>query len=49
MTKVNTNNGIETKSDIFPWDVFKSDTIYFFYRNILEYFHDFQNQNFSLL
>ena len=49
MTKVNTSNGNETKSDIFPWDVFKSDTIYFFYRNILEYFHDFQNQNFSLL
>ena len=23
MTKVNQNNGIETKSDIFPWDKFK--------------------------
>ena len=24
MTKVNPNNGVETKSDIFPWDIFKS-------------------------
>ena len=22
------NNGNETKSDIFPWDIFKSDTIF---------------------
>ena len=22
-TKENTNNGTETKSDIFPWDIFK--------------------------
>ena len=42
MTKVNPNNGNETKSDIFPWDIFKSDTISF-------YFNDFQNQNFSVL
>ena len=28
MTKVNTSNGNETKSDIFPWDIFKSDTIF---------------------
>ena len=27
MTKVNLNNGNETKSDIFPWDIFKSDSI----------------------
>ena len=27
MTKVNPNNGNETKSDIFPWDIFKSDII----------------------
>ena len=27
--KVNQNNGSETKSDIFPWDIFKSDTISF--------------------
>ena len=30
MTKVNSNNGNETKSDISPWDIFKSDTISFF-------------------
>ena len=30
MTKVNSNNGNETKSDIFPWEIFESDTISFF-------------------
>ena len=44
MTKVNLNYGNETKSDIFPWDIFKSDSI-----SILKYFNDFQNQNFSIL
>ena len=34
MTKVNPKNGNETKSDIFPWDIFKSDTIPF-YQKIL--------------
>ena len=29
MTKVNSNNGTETKSAIFPWEVFKYDTISF--------------------
>ena len=29
MTKVNPNNGIETKSDIFPWNIFKSDMIFY--------------------
>ena len=28
MTKVNPNNGNETKSDIFQWDVFKFDIIF---------------------
>ena len=28
MTKVNSNNGNERKSDIFPWDMFKSDIIF---------------------
>ena len=28
MTKVNPNNGNETKSDIFHWDIFKSDIIF---------------------
>ena len=30
MTKVNLNNGNETKSDILPWDIFKYDSISFF-------------------
>ena len=29
MTKVNPNNGNETKSDIFSWSIFKSDAIFF--------------------
>ena len=49
MTKVNTNNENETKSDIFSWDIFKSDVISFFYQNILKHFNDFQNKNFSVL
>ena len=32
MTKVNLNNENETKSDIFTWDIFKSDA--YFYQNI---------------
>ena len=28
VTKVNLNNGNEAKSDIFPWDIFKSDIIF---------------------
>ena len=32
MTKVNPKNKNVAKSDIFPWDIFKSDT--FFYQNI---------------
>ena len=28
MTKVNSDNENETKSDIFPWDIFKSDEIF---------------------
>ena len=27
---MNPSNGNETKSDIFPWDIFKSDAISFF-------------------
>ena len=30
MIKVNPNNGNETESDIFLWDIFKSDIISFF-------------------
>ena len=47
MTKVNLNNGNETKSYISPWDIFKSDIIYLC-QKILKYFNDFQNQNFSV-
>ena len=35
MTKVNPNNGIEIKSDIFPQEIFKSDTISFFIKKYL--------------
>ena len=28
MEKFNPKNGIKTKSDIFPWDIFKSDIIF---------------------
>ena len=42
MTKVNPNNGNEIKSDIFPWDIFKSDVM-FIGCKILKYFRDFDN------
>ena len=29
MTKLNPKNENETKSDNFPWDIFKSDTLFF--------------------
>ena len=38
MTKVNPNNRNETKSDIFPWDIFKFDSISF----LLKYIKVFQ-------
>ena len=47
MTKVNPNNGNETKLDIFPRDLFKSDII-FLCRKILKYFNDFYNWHFSI-
>ena len=34
MTKENPNNGIESKSDIFPRDIFKSDAISLLSENI---------------
>ena len=40
MTKVDPNNGNETKSDIFPWDVFKSE--------LLKDFNDFYHWHFSI-
>ena len=47
MTKVNPNNGNETKSDIFPRDIFKSDIIFIGHK-ILKYFNDFNNWQFSI-
>ena len=34
MTKVNPNNGNEGKSDIFTWEIFTSDAISFYPKNI---------------
>ena len=47
MTKVNLNNGNETKSDVFLWDIFKSDII-LHGRNILKYLNDFYHWPFSI-
>ena len=33
MTKLNPKHGNETKSDIFSWDIFKSDTMSFLLKN----------------
>ena len=33
MTNIDLNNGSETKSDIFPWDIFKSDFIFHWSQN----------------
>ena len=40
MTKMNSNNGNETKSNISPWGIFKSDVISFSSKT-LKYFNDF--------
>ena len=40
---------IKQKKTFFSWDIFKSDSISFFYQKILKYFNDFQNRNFSVL
>ena len=34
MAQVNPNNGNETKSDIFSWEIIKSSVIYFSLKNI---------------
>ena len=47
MTKMNPNNGNKTKSDIFPWDIFKSGIV-FIGCKILKYFKDFYNWHFSI-
>ena len=33
MTKLNTKNGNETKSDILAWDIFKPDLIFHWLQN----------------
>ena len=42
ISQVNPINGNETKSDIFAWDIFKSDII-FHCRKILKHFNNFYN------
>ena len=42
MNKVNPKRGNETKSDIFPWDIFKSDIISFLYQKAFTYFIAFK-------
>ena len=34
MIQVNRNNGNETKSGIFSWDILKSDIIFFLSKNV---------------
>ena len=48
MTRVNPNNGIETKADIFVWNLFKSDIIFSLVVKKLKYFNDFYNWKFSI-
>ena len=45
MTKVKPNNGNETKSDIFPWDIFKSDVISFFIKKYYSILVTFKIEN----
>ena len=47
MTKVNPNNGNETKSGIFH-GTFSNLTSYIFCQKILKYFNNSQNQTFSV-
>ena len=43
MTKVNPNNGNETKSENFLWSLFKFDVIFSLTKKTLEYFNYFQS------
>ena len=47
MTKMNSSNGIETKSDIFPWDN-SNLTLFFIGHKILKYFNDHYKWHFSV-
>ena len=46
MTRVNPDSGNETKSDIFPRKIFKSDIIFIGHK-ILKHASDFRNWHFS--
>ena len=46
MTKMNPNNGNETKSDIFSWEIFKSDII-LIDRKVRKDFNDFYSNIFQ--
>ena len=43
MTKVNLNNGNQTKLDNSPCDVFKSGMIFFIGHKTIKHFNDFCN------
>ena len=47
MTTVNPNNGIETKLDIFSWNIFKSGIIFIGHK-ILNHFNDFCKWHLSM-
>ena len=47
MTKVNRNNGNETKSDIFH-RIYSNLTSFFIGRKILKYLNDYYNWNLSI-
>ena len=48
MTKMNRSYGNETNSDIFSWDIYKSDAVSFLSKK-LKYLNYFQNRNFLAL
>ena len=47
MTKVNTKNENETKSELFH-ETYSNLTLFFIGRKILKYFNDFYNWHFSI-
>ena len=49
MTTVNPNSENETKSEVFSWDILKSDIIFYWsQKNIYIYFNDFYNWHLSI-
>ena len=47
MAKVKPNNGNDTKSGNFLWDIFKHDIIFSGWK-IIKYFYDFYNWHLSI-